>query len=128
MKIKYESVTGEITEVEVSEEIGAVIIDSRKAEHAQNERHRYHCYSYDAIEFEGLEYADKDTAETTLLTKELSIALNKGIASLTPTQRRRFELFASGISYRKIAEMENVSHTKIMKSIDQARKKLKKFF
>ena len=47
MKIKYAFLDGTVTEVEVSDEIGAVIIDSRKAEHAQDERHRYHCYSYD---------------------------------------------------------------------------------
>ena len=51
MKIKYAFLDGTVTEVEVSDEIGAVIIDSRKAEHAQDERHRYHCYSYDAIDY-----------------------------------------------------------------------------
>ena len=44
MKIKYAFLDGTVTEVEVSDEIGAVIIDSRKAEHAQDERHRYHAY------------------------------------------------------------------------------------
>ena len=43
MKIKYESVTGEITEVEVSEEIGAVIIDSRRKEENLARKERYHC-------------------------------------------------------------------------------------
>lgn len=38
MKIKYAFLDGTVTEVEVSDEIGAVIIDSRKAEHAQDER------------------------------------------------------------------------------------------
>ena len=56
MKIKYAFLDGATTEVEVSEEIGTVIIDSRKAEHAQDERQRYHCpYSYDAIDYEGEE-------------------------------------------------------------------------
>lgn len=31
-----------------------------KAEHAQDERHRYHCYSYDAIDYEGEEYGACD--------------------------------------------------------------------
>ena len=60
MKIKYAFLDGTVTEVEVSDEIGAVIIDSRKAEHAQDERHRYHCYSYDAIDYEGEEYGACD--------------------------------------------------------------------
>ena len=37
MKIKYAFLDGTVTEVEVSDEIGAVIIDSRKAEHAQDD-------------------------------------------------------------------------------------------
>lgn len=72
MKIKYAFLDGTVTEVEVSEDIGAVIIDSRKAEHAQDERHRYHCYSYDAIDYEGEEYGacdeyavEDDSAEQT---------------------------------------------------------------
>lgn len=35
MKIKYAFLDGTTTEVEVSDEIGDVIIDSRKAEHAR---------------------------------------------------------------------------------------------
>ena len=38
MKIKYVFANGDTSEVEVSEEIGAIIIDSRKAEHAQQEK------------------------------------------------------------------------------------------
>ena len=49
MKIKYKFATGEVTEVEVSDEIGAVITASCKAEHALEERNRYHCYSLDAM-------------------------------------------------------------------------------
>ena len=60
MKIKYAFLDGATTEVEVSEEIGTVIIDSRKAEHAQDERQRYHCpYSYDAIDDEGEEWCGR---------------------------------------------------------------------
>ena len=60
MIIKYKFATGEVTEVEVSDEIGAVITASRKAEHALEERNRYHCYSLDAINYEGLEYGECD--------------------------------------------------------------------
>ena len=56
MKIKYVFANGDVSEVEVSEEIGAIVIDSRKAEHAQQEKERYHCYSLDAIDYEGDEY------------------------------------------------------------------------
>ena len=60
MLIKYKFATGEVTEADVSDEIGAVITASRKAEHALEERNRYHCYSLDAIGYEGLEYGECD--------------------------------------------------------------------
>ena len=53
MIIKYKFSTGEVTEVEVSEEIGTVILDSRREEHASNERHRYHtAFSLDDMDYE----------------------------------------------------------------------------
>lgn len=42
MIIKYKFAIGKVTEVEVSDEIGTVILDSRREEHADNERHHYH--------------------------------------------------------------------------------------
>ena len=41
MKITYKSVTGEVTAVEVPEEIGAVIIDSRRKEDNLDRKERY---------------------------------------------------------------------------------------
>lgn len=129
MKIMYKFATGEVTEVEVSEEIGAVITASRKAEHALEERNRYHCHSLDAVDFEGMEYADPDTPELTYERSERDKRLYAALATLTETQRRRLLLLADGLSYREIARLEGVSdHKKIIKSIDGARTKIKKFF
>ncbi len=98
MKIKYQFADGTTTEVEVSEEIGAVIIDSRKAEHAQGERQRYHCpYSYDAIDYEGEEYATDDTPETEHIRSERDARLYTALAALTETQRRRLLMLADGL-------------------------------
>ena len=48
---------------------------------------------------------------------------------LTETQKRRFVAhYIDGKTFRAIANEEGVNHTKIQKSIEQARKKLKKFF
>lgn len=38
MIIKHKFATGEVTAVEVSDEIATVILDSRREEHANNER------------------------------------------------------------------------------------------
>lgn len=129
MKIKYKFATGEVTEVEVSEEIGAVITVSRRAEHALEERNRRHCYSIDAVDYEGMEYTDPDTPESIHEKSERDKMLYAALETLTETQRRRLLMLADGLSYREIARREGVSdHKKIIKSIDGARAKIKKFF
>ena len=56
MKIKYEFADGTMSEVEVEESIGAVIIESRRKEDNLARKERYHCYSMDSVQFEGDEY------------------------------------------------------------------------
>ena len=126
MKIKYESVTGEITEVEVSEEIGAVIIDSRRKEENLARKERYHCYSLDAIDYEGKEYSVKNTTET--LSEEQKERLYFAFSKLSKTQQKRLLLLAQGKSMREIAAVENVAFNAVYESIASARKKFFKFF
>ncbi len=63
MKINYTFANGETSEIDVSEEIGNVILDSRREESNLDRKERYHCYSLDAAEFEGADYADVATPE-----------------------------------------------------------------
>ena len=64
MKIRYEFADGTVSEVEVEESIGAVIIESRREEDNLARKERYHCYSMDAVQFEGDEYGTEETPET----------------------------------------------------------------
>ena len=61
MKIKYEFADGTMSEVEVEESIGAVIIEDRRLEDNLARKERYHCHSLDAVEFEGMEYGTEET-------------------------------------------------------------------
>ncbi len=63
MKIKYEFADGTVSEVEVEESIGAVIIEGRRMEDNLSRKERCHCYSLEAAEFEGMDYADGMTPE-----------------------------------------------------------------
>lgn len=64
MKIKYEFADGTVSEVEVEESIGAVIVEDRRMEDNLARKERYHCYSLDAAVYEGLDYAAEETPET----------------------------------------------------------------
>lgn len=128
MKIKYAFLDGTVTEVEVSDEIGAVIIDSRKAEHAQDERHRYHCYSYDAIDYEGEEYGSCDEYAVEDDSAEQTARIREAFSHLTATQQRRLRLYANGKTLREIAAIEEASFQSVSESIEAGRKKFLKFF
>lgn len=128
MKIKYAFLDGTVTEVEVSEEIGAVIIDSRKAEHTQDERHRYHCYSYDAIDYEGEEYGACDEYAVEDDSAEQTARIREAFSHLTATQQRRLRLYANGKTLREIAAIEEASFQSVFESIEAGRKKFLKIF
>ena len=108
MIIKYKFSTGEVTEVEVSEEIGTVILDSRREEHASNERHRYHtAFSLDDMDYEDKDYfSAADNPEKAFMEKEFAKKREAMLSQLTPVQRRRFELFEDGMTVAEIARKE----------------------
>lgn len=128
MKINYTFANGETSEVEVSEEIGNVILDSRREESNLDRKERYHCYSLDAAEFEGAEYADGDTPETALFSQLERSHIAEVFDELSETQKRRLLLLAQGLSVREIARREGKDIKTIRQSIDGARKKFLKFF
>ncbi len=128
MKIKYKFITGETTEVEVSEKIGAVITASCREEHALEERNRYHCYSLDAIDYEGLEYGKCDEYPFEDDSAERAKRVREAFSHLTKTQQRRLRLYADGKTLREIAAMENASFQSVSESIEAARKKFLKFY
>ena len=128
MKIKYEFADGTVSEVEVEESIGAVIIEDRRLEDNLSRRERYHCYSLDAAQFEGMEYAGGVTPESVLMSEESNGELQEALGSLTEIQRERVRRLADGLSINEIARREGVAPNAVMKSIKGVREKLKKFF
>lgn len=129
MKIKYEFDNGEVTEVEVFEEIGAMIIDSRREEDSCNRKERRHCYSLDAITYEGIEYCTPDfTEEMFDDCEERDARVREAFSHLSGIQQHRLLMLANGASLRKIALYEGGELKTIRESVNAARNKFKKFF
>lgn len=62
--LHYEFVTGESVNITVSAEIAEVIYDSRRIEHARNERSRYHrAFSLDSEDYEGTNLVSEKTPD-----------------------------------------------------------------
>ena len=128
MKINYTFANGETSDVEVSEEIGNLILDSRREESNQDRKERYHCYSLDAAEYEGKDYADGSTPETELFLQLENQRIKEAFEQLSEIQRNRLLMLAEGLSLREIARMEGKDVKTSRESIEGARKKLLKYF
>ena len=127
MKIKYAFNNGEIKEVEVSEEIGTVIEESRRAEAALAKKEQRHCYSLDAITYEGSEFGSPDFAESLFNgSDEHNAHIREAFSHLTKTQQRRMLMLAAGLSVREIARRENKDFSSVNESIEAGRKKFLK--
>lgn len=131
MKIKYAFATGETTEVEVNDDVGTIILDSRRMESNSDRKERYHCYSLESIakfdDHDDRFPRDETTPLDELLSAEFNSHLNKALEQLSVKQKERLLLLANGYSIREIAKRENKDHKTILESIEAARKKIKKF-
>ena len=127
MKIKYKFANGEISYVEVSDEVGAEILKSRRIEENRDRKERYHCYSLDGIDFEGDEFAEKDTPESLLLNKEEESLINEFMETLTDVQKRRLKMRIEGMSLTDIAREEGVEFNPIKRSFVRISKKFQTF-
>ena len=118
-------------EVAVSQKVADFLEDCRRDAHRQ--------YKQDLRNLSGMrceEYliedfmAQKPTGfEDELIRRLDKERLPEALAALSETQRHRLTAYyCEGLSYREIAAREGVNHSKIVKSIEAALKKLKSFF
>ena len=129
MKIKYRFADGEATEVEVSDDIGSIIIDSRRTEESANRKEHRHCYSLDGINYEGEEYGEPDFTETMFdESEERNIRVQEAFSHLSEIQKRRLILLSAGLSVREIARQEGKNFKSVYESIEAAKKKFLKIF
>ena len=87
-----------------------------------------HCYSYDAIAYEGEEYGVCDEYAVEDDSEEQEARIRKAFSHLTATQQRRLRLYADGKTLREIAAIEKASFQSVSESIEAGRKKFLKFF
>jgi DNA-directed RNA polymerase specialized sigma24 family protein len=128
MKIQWKFADGTTSEVEVNEEIGNYITASRREESNLARKERYHCYSLDAIDYEGPEYATGTTPETDLIREEDAARINTALDKLSETQKRRLLMLADGLSVNEIAVSKTSLQTLRGNQSKAQRKNLKKHF
>ena len=128
MKINYTFNNGENSEVEVNEQIGAVILESRRKEENLARKERYHCVSMEDAVYEGDDSIDERTPESLFMEQLDNEHIKETLDKLSETQRRRLLMLASGMSIREIARAEGVEFGPVYRSIEAAKKTFLKNF
>ena len=129
MKIKYESATGEVIEIETSNYIGDVIIKIEKETYNSNRRETRRHNSIENMEEQGIQFQDKNTdIYKTFNRKETNKNLYNALDKLLPQQKRLIQkVYYHNMSIAQIARDEGVSETAIRNRLNKIYKKLKKF-
>lgn len=129
MKIKYEFLTGEAVEIEVSEAIGKVLIgidkEAKNSDRRESRRHN----SMDALTELGVQLAAASEELTDAIeAQETREALRQALGKLLPQQRKLLKkmYFGDGRTIADIAREEGVTISAISHRLDLIHKKLRK--
>lgn len=126
MKIKYEFAT-ETVEVEVSDELGSIIVDLDRQEYNINHKEtRRHC-SLEAFDLDGNLLPSKDDVEMEFIRSEENDKLYDAITQLNPRQQKLIKaIYFEDRKVTDLATEEGVHWTAITHAVERALKKLEK--
>ena len=128
MKITYKFVTGEVAEVEVSEEIGAVIVDLDRLEYNNDHKETRRHYSLEGKVYEGMDYAVEDSDLEALFAGPTDEErLHAAIRQLSPDQKEMVRaIYFENMSVNDYAARMGVTQSAISHRLQTVKKKLKK--
>ena len=129
MKITYKFVTGEVAEVEVPEEIGAVIVDLDRLEYNNDHKETRRHYSLEGKVYEGMDYAVEDSDLEALFAGPTDEErLHAAIRQLSPDQKEMVRaIYFENMSVNDYAARMGVTQSAISHRLQTVKKKLKKF-
>jgi RNA polymerase sigma factor (sigma-70 family) len=135
MKIKYEFLNGDIAIVEVDEELGMLILASRRKESSANRYHRRWCRSLDAVTDKSIWGVDHKSDPCHMIQQMTedenkqseTIRIRLALDSLSQKQRRLVKaLFIDRLTEEEYAEITGVTQSAIAHQMATIRKKIKK--
>ena len=128
MKITYEFVTGEISEVEVDERLGGMLLDlDRQQENNDRKETRRH-FPLDGMDYEGEIFASAEDTEREAVRREDMARLYSAMEALSPAQRELVKkVYFEERKITDIAREEGVSEAAIRNRLKKIYSRLKKF-
>ena len=129
MKITYEFVTGEISEVEVDESLGGMLLDLDRQQYNNDQKETRRHISLDGMDYEGELFASAEDTEREAVRREDMARLYSAMEALSPSQRELVEkVYFEERKITDIAREEGVTKQSVHERVERALKKLKKNF
>ena len=127
MKITYEFVTGEVSEGEVDEHLGGMLLDLDRQQYNNDQKETRRHISLDGMDYEGELFASAEDTEREVEHREDMARLFSAMEALSPSQRELVEeVYFEERKITDIAREEGVSKQSVHERVQQALKKLEK--
>ena len=129
MKITYEFVTGEVSEVEVDERLGGMLLDLDRQQENNDQKETRRHVSLDGMDYEGELFASAEDTERAVEHREDMARLYSAMEALSPSQRELVEkVYFEERKITDIAREEGVSHVAVRDRLERIYKKIKNNF
>ncbi len=126
MRIKYESVTGEVMEIDVPNEVAEVCIEIEDSTKKQERRERRRHVLLSVLEAKGIQMSENTDIEADTIESEKIEQLQKALKRLLPEQQELiFKVFFCEKSIAEIAKEEGVTAPAIYSRLNTIYRKLK---
>ena len=127
MKISYEFVTGEISEVEVDERLGGMLLDLDRQQYNNDQKETRRHVSLDGMDYEGELFASVEDTEEEAERREDMARLYSAMEALSPSQRELVKkVYFEERTFASIAREEGVGESAIRDRMKRIHKKLEK--
>ncbi len=127
MKITYEFVTGEVSEVEVDERLGGMLLDLDRQQYNNDHKETRRHISLDGMDYEGELFVSAKDTEGEAVRREDMARLFSAMETLSPDQRELVEkVYFEERKITDIAREEGVSKQSVHERVQRALKKLEK--
>ncbi len=129
MKITYEFVTGEVSEVEVDERLGGMLLDLDRQQYNNDQKETRRHVSLDGMDYEGELFVSAEDTERAVEHREDMARLYSAMEILSHEQRELVEkVYFEERKITDIAREEGVSHVAVRDRLERIYKKIKNNF
>ncbi len=127
MKIKYEFVNGETSEIEVDDSLGELLVDFDRQQYNNDHKETRRHVSLDGMDYEGELFVSAEDTAGEAERREDAARLLSAMEALSPAQQELvLKVYFNGRSCASIAAEEGVDKSAISHRLERIYKKLRK--